>query len=528
MAIVDVNRLKESGQRFARGFTTGQKAVTVIGVVALVGASFVFMRWASTPSYAPLYANLDPSDAASVTDGLGSIGVPYKLADGGTAVMVPRNRVYDARVRLAAKGLPAGGHEGYSLLDKGGITQSEFSQNVNYQRALQGELSKTIEAISGVSRATVTLTIPRDTPFLTEKEAASAAVLVQPTRPDALSDETVQAIVHLVSSSVPNLAPGNVTVADSNGNVLAAPGDTGSALQSSRNDGKTAAFESNLSKKIEKLITTALGPGHAAVTVQAQLNFDQTTTKRETFQQPAATETLASSVSQNTDYSGPGGGSTGILGPDGQPLAGGATTPVSYTDQKADQKFALNSIEQIVNAAPGSIKSLSIAALLDSKVVKASDVAKWESLITAAAGIQAKRGDRLEVSTASFDDTAAKEAKAELAKASAAQSKNMMMSILRDLVTLLIVGLVLFLAWRSVKKAQANRVPVRVPIDLHELEAGSAADGAGDPTQVVRAVAPALAGGGGAAIEHQIGELIEHQPEEVAQTLRSWLADRRA
>src|SRR5947208_12996952 len=175
MPAVNVDQLRRRASQTLSGFSTGQKVVTGLAVVGVVVGALTFSSWASKPSYTPLFSNLQPSDAAAVTQKLTSSKVPFKLADGGATVMVPQNQVYQQRLNLSASGLPTGGTQGYSLLDKQGITTSEFRQRVDYQRALEGELSKTIGAIDGVAAASVHLVIPADDVFANDNHKPSAS-----------------------------------------------------------------------------------------------------------------------------------------------------------------------------------------------------------------------------------------------------------------------------------------------------------------------------------------------------------------
>ena len=223
--IVDVDRLKEQGKRFADGFTPGQKAMTILGVVGVVLMGMFFMKWASSTDYAPLYTGLSGPDAAAVTQKLDAAGVKYKLAGGGGTILVSKNDVYKERVALSAAGLPSGGGDSYALLDKQGITTDEFTRNIDYQRALQGELGRTIQSIDGIQQASVTIQIPKDTVFVgADQQKATAAVLVKTNGGGDLPSDTVTSIVHLVASSIPNMNPDDVTVADANGKILHAPG----------------------------------------------------------------------------------------------------------------------------------------------------------------------------------------------------------------------------------------------------------------------------------------------------------------
>ncbi len=223
MPVVDVDRLKEQGRRFVDGFTPGQKAMTILGVVAVVFAGMTFMTWASKPDMAPLYTGLSSQDAGAVTATLDAQHIAYTITGGGGTIMVARQNVDKTRIDLSAKNIPAGG-DSFVLLDKQGITTDQFTRNIDYQRALQGELGKAIESINSVAAATVTLTIPQQTVFVgASEDKPTAAVLVKTTGGE-LTGDAVNAIVHLVASSIPNMNPDDVTVADANGSVLHAPG----------------------------------------------------------------------------------------------------------------------------------------------------------------------------------------------------------------------------------------------------------------------------------------------------------------
>ena len=315
MSAIDMDRIRDQGKRFVDGFTPGQKAMTILGVVAIVLAGMAFSKWSSTTDYAPLYTNLSGADAGKVTSALDSAGVKWKLADGGASVLVPSDQVYKQRVALSAKGLP-GSKDGLALLDKEGITASEFVQRVDYQRAMQGELEKTIAAIDGVASVTVNLTIPPDQVFAgAQVDKPSAAVLVAPTGGTELSGDAVQAIVHLVASSIPNMTPDAVTVADTNGTVLNAPGMD---LSSGRSLQQQTAFDASLGTAVSKFLATALGPNHADVHVQSDLNFDQQKSTSITNKAPAGSGGTPIPEQQSTSdekFTGPAaGGVNGVAG----------------------------------------------------------------------------------------------------------------------------------------------------------------------------------------------------------------------
>ena len=535
MPVVDVDRLKEQGRRFVDGFTPGQKAMTILGVVAVVLAGMMFMKWASTPEYAPLYTGLSSQDAGSVTQQLDSDGVKYKLAGGGGTILVAKPDVYKVRVSLSAKGLPSGG-DSYAILDKQGITTDQFTRNIDYQRALQGELSKTIETIDTVQSANVTLTIPKDTVFVgAQQDKATAAVVVKTTGGD-LPNDTVNAIVHIVASSIPNMNADDVTVADSNGKVLHAPGMDLSTGGSAQVEAKQN-YENAVEKQVSDMIASTLGPGHAAITVAADLDMSKGQTKTTTYTntapgtQPPIPLKTSNKTTQLTEPAA--GGTNGILGVGNNGAnATGGNGNRNFNETTSSSDNAVNSQEITADNPPGALKRMSVSAVLDSAVVPADQVAKWTSQIQAAAGIVPSRdgADALQVSTVQFAAEATSKAKP---ASGGATSGNPMFDLIKQVLTLLMIGLILVFAWRAIKKAESNRVPLRVPLDIRELEAGSGALALDAPALTAAAAAAQLPARKPiepppTTLEGEITELIERQPDEVAQTLRSWLADRRS
>ena len=531
MSAIDLDRIRDQGKRFVDGFTPGQKAMTILGVVAVVLAGMAFSHWSSSTDYAPLYTNLSGADAGKVTQALDTAGVKWKLADGGASVLVPSDQVYKQRVALSAQGLP-GSEDGLALLDKEGITASEFVQRVDYQRAMQGELEKTIAAINGVAGVTVNLTIPPDQVFAGADAAKpSAAVLVQPASGSDLSGDAVQAIVHLVASSIPNMTPDTVTVADSNGNVLNAPGMD---LSSSRGLQQQSAFDQQLSTAVSGFLATALGPNHADVHVQSDLNFDQKKTTSLTNTPPAGTGGKPIPQQQSTSsekWNGGGsGGPNGVLGvTQGVPGAATGGSGQTYSKDSNDTNNAIDQVWSDVQAAPGKINRLSVAVVLDSAAVKPDALADWTKQIQAAVGFDKTRGDVVQVSTIAFSKAAQKAAKEQLKSGAGGSGQGGMLDLVRHIVTLLIIALVLFFAWRAIKKAESNRVPLRVPLDLRELEAAAtrALEAAASTPRLSEIDRRALSPAADSGVEGELTDLIEQQPDEVAQTLRSWLADRR-
>lgn len=550
-------------------YSRGQKIAAAVAVVAVVVGVLFVTRLAGSSSYAPLFTDLQTSDAAAITEQLDTEGIPYELGSGGTAILVPSEQVYSARLKVAADGVPSDSDVGYGVLDQQGLTTSEFGQKVGYQRAMEGELSKTIESLDVVDTATVHLALPDKDAFALSEQEASASVLVQTSPGEAMSDEQVQTVVNLVASSIENLSPDEVTVADSEGNVLAAPGQTpgGAGGGSGSRNKQTAQFEDSVAGSIESMLTKVVGPGAATATVSADLDFDETNVSRENYEAPAAGPDgapLATQDSTKTEtYTGSAGATSGVLGPDSTATAGGGDT--DYSLEQADVQYALNRVVESTNTAPGAIEKLSVAVMVDEEKVPAELLGNLEALVSAAAGIDTARGDVLALDRMPFDTSLADQAAKDMEKAEEAEAAAATQELIKTValgVFLLIVLAVAFFLYRRAAKQRRKRAELLaelqlVPGNLPALTAASGFPAAGiaagvqDYAPATRAAvgepaAMATAGGGGvlaparpalsaAAIDpedqqrlvrgNQLVEMVDQQPDEVASLMRGWLGE---
>ena len=528
---IDSQALRNRAQGLLSGFSAGQRAVIIVATVMLVIGGVFFAQWAAKPTMVPLYSNLSSEDASEITSKLASSGVKYELSNGGNTILVPQKSVYQTRIDMAGQGLPAGGQQGYALLDKQGITTSEFREHVDYQRALEGELSKTIGAIDGVDAATVHLVIPKEDVFAEDDKKPSASVLVK-TRPGkSLAGGQVQAIVNLTASSIEGLTTDSVTVADASGKVLAAPGQSGASNAQNEAQGQaTTAVETDLNTKISNILTPVVGQGKALVSARAQLNFDKSQTTSEIFNPNNKPANASSERIDEETYTGGNPNATGVLGPDGVPLAEGASGSGDYSKRSTARDLQNDRTVTQTEKTPGSIDRLSVAVVLDSNVANI-DATEIEQLVTEAAGLSVARGDTVKVSRLPFDQTQADAAKKELEEAAKAKKSESMMNIIKSAATVLIILAVLAILFVTTKRKAASYQPT--PISLAELEAArtpalpsaddmmNAALEAGDKTPSADQIERAK-------VEKEITDLIERQPDEVAGLLRSWLADRRS
>lgn len=207
-------------KRWFEELSPARRIGLMVGIAAFVALIIGSVIWSREPDYKALYSNLSDKDGGEIIESLQKLNIPYKMAEGGGAILVPSAHVYEARLKLASQGLPKGGAVGFDLMDNMKIGVTQFQENVAYQRALEGEITRTIEAISSVKGARVHLAMPKETVFVREQQKPSAYILVNLYPGRALTEEQVQGIVHLVASSVPQMPPANVTIVDQNSKLL--------------------------------------------------------------------------------------------------------------------------------------------------------------------------------------------------------------------------------------------------------------------------------------------------------------------
>lgn len=505
-------------------FTPGQKVVAIVGTLALVLGGFMVYRWASTPSYSPLYSNLSAADASAITQELDSAGVPYQLADGGDTIMVPQDSVPQARLDVASKGLPSSSKAGTDPFKSSGIASSDFEQQTNVRMALESDLAGTIEHIDGISTAVVHLAIPEKQAFSDTQDPTTASVLVQTDPGASLSAGQVQTIVQLVSSSVDGLDPKNVSVADATGKVYTSPGADGSDPM--QQDQQVSAVQQDLQNKLQAMLDRVVGPGNSTVQVTPVLDFDKKTTDTTTYT-PDTKNPVSSESSTSETYTGPGAASAagGVVGPDGQMDSTGATGSAGskYDKKGTTQDRAVGSTVEHTVSTPGQIKTLHVGVALDAAATKNVQASAIQALIASTAGVNTQRGDTITVSQLPFDRSSEASAAAELKAAAAAKASASRNDMIRKGVLGLLVVLMLVLAALKGRKRAKQREEATSYV-VEQLREQAAAQAALEQSSAL-----ALE-----AAEHtpeddmrdELSSLIERQPEDVAALLRGWLTER--
>jgi flagellar M-ring protein FliF len=363
--------------------TLGMLLLGAAAVVALIVASWL---WSANPTYRVLFTNLSDRDGGAVIAALSQMNIAYKSADGG-AVLVPADKVHEARLKLASQGLPKGSIVGFELMEtqKFGVTQ--FQEQVNYQRALEGELSRSIQALSPVAAARVHLALPKQSGFLRDKQPPTASVLLQLHPGRSLDRTQVAGIVHLVSSSVPELNPKNVSVVDQQGNLLAHQRDNAAGLDAAQLD-YVATIEATTIKRIEDILEPIVGRGNVRAQVTADVDFSQVEQMAETYAPNQGTDAKAAIRSQSTSESAQPGSATpaGVPGalsnqPPVPPTApiNGAAPPLNPAQGQAagnTRREAVTNYEVDKNVrrtvvASGQIKRLTAAVVVNHRTVAA-------------------------------------------------------------------------------------------------------------------------------------------------------------
>lgn len=419
----------------------GQRKLGLLGGLAASIALIVgLLLWSGTPDYKVLFSNLSERDGGAVIAALQQMNVPYKTEGSGT-ILVPSEQVYDTRFKLAGQGLPKGGAVGFELMDNAKLGMTQFQEQLAFQRGLEGELARTIQSLAPVEAARVHLAIPKPSVFVREKQAPSASVMLNLYAGRGLDDAQVNAIVHLVASSVPGLNASQVTVVDQAGNLLTAKANMASTqgLNSSQLD-YVRQVEGYYAERIEAIVAPIVGKGNVRAEVRADLDFSVTESTSETFKPNPTPDSQAIRSQQSMEdtsqgAAGPAVGVPGALtnqppgpatappnappGANAGPNTGPGQTQAGGTSSRKESttNFELDKTIRHVKEPLGRVKRLSVAVVVNyrqaagedgqlaAKPLKPEELVQINSLVKESMGYSQERGDTVNVVNAAFTET---------------------------------------------------------------------------------------------------------------------------
>jgi flagellar M-ring protein FliF len=527
----------------------GRKVSLMVALAAIIAVLVGSWLWLQTPDYRVLYGNLSDRDGGAVVEALQKLNIPYKMAEGGGAIMVPSGMVYEARLKLAAQGLPKGGALGFDLMDNMKIGVTQFQENVAYQRALQGELTRTIEAISAVQGARVHLAIPKETVFVREQQKPSASILVNLYPGRTLDKAQVSGIVHLVASSVPDMPPANVTIIDQNGNLLTSASRQGvNGLDSSQLEYRQQVEQAYI-RRIEDILGAITGPRNVRVQVSAELDFSLSEQTAETYRPNPTAETAAVRSTQTSETVGEGGaGAAGVPGALSNQPPGAATAPLNAPAGRAGTapaaagggtlhketttNFELDKTISHVRNPVGTIKRLSVAVVVNNKAEKdkkgkvtsraltKEELTQLYNLAREAMGFNQARGDTLNVVNAPFSV-----ADEEPVPAAPIWKDPAMVALAKDVLKFLVIAGILWYLVTGVVRPALSELAEAGRAHQAAMSA-SAAGGAAQEGEVADVVTL-----GGAKRQHSyeedmqmVRETAKQDPKIVANVVKDWVS----
>lgn len=526
------------------GLTRNQRVMILVACGAFALLLIGLTVSGNRPDLTTLFANLSPTDAGLIVEQLKANRVSYRIVDNGTRILVPSSLVHETRIKLATAGLPQGGGIGFELFDRSSFGVTDFVQKLNYQRALQGELARTIGQIREVQQARVHIVLPQPSVFSDREKPATASVALSLRSGARLSPEQVRAIVHLVSGSVEGLEADRVTVIDSAGRILSQRADRGPAAGSANQLEYQVGVETDLQRRVQTMLDEVLGPGKASVRVAADVQFSHGERTEERVDpntvirsEQRSSESAKGSSARPVQVSG----AAANVGTSPLPTVGTSANNESLKEQESIQYEVGRVIERRTLVA-GEVKRLTVAVLVDPpyKVVRGpqgteqrvpiprppAELGKLRAMVMKAVGYNATRGDEVEVAELPFDTSAMER---ERFAAEQAERLAFWWGLVKPAAIGLGILLLMLLGIRPLVAAlRQPRVGVRLDVTA------PAVDEATITAQLKAAAAAALSPAQmlevrkRGELQGRIAALAREHPDQVAQLIRSWMIQKRA
>jgi len=411
-----LSRIFDQIKNGSQGLSTPQKISLMIAVAAVLTAIIVTSIWSKKPHFQLVYSGVGSENMSEIASAIDERKIPYKLSADGMSISVPSDRVPEVRLMIAGEGLAATGGAGFELFDDKNIGMTDFMQKLNFQRALQGELARTISQLSEVENARVHIVMQKESLFRDKEESASASVVVRLKRGKGLSPSQIEGVVQLVASAVEGMEPEKVTVVDSRGNVLTRSGRGGMSDSVSSNLEMQRAFEKELEHKITPMIEKAAGKGKSVVRVSAVMDFEKSEKMEEIFDPDRVVVRSEQRLEESSsDSDGRAGGVPGVTSNlQGRTGEGGSES--SNTSKKSETiNYEITRITKKTIAPVGKLLKLSVAVMIDGTYEEseeggrkyiprsAEELKTYENLVKNVVGFDGERGDRIEVSSMPFE-----------------------------------------------------------------------------------------------------------------------------
>jgi flagellar M-ring protein FliF len=412
----------------------GKKLLAAVGAAAVMAVMAGLWMWSQKPDYKVLFSNFTDKDGGAIVASLQQLNVPYKFADGGVAILVPAGQVHDVRLKLAAQGLPKGGGVGFELMENQKLGVSQFLEQVNFQRALEGEMARSIQSIAAVQTARVHLAMPKNTVFVREQQKPTASVLLNLHPGRTLDQQQVSAIVHLVASSVPDLPAKNVTVVDQDGNLLSNNDKQANANTLDATQLKyVQELQQGIARRIESIITPIVGANNVRAEATADVDFSRVEQAAETYKPNGTPDAASIRSQQSSEATGAGGaGAAGVPGAlsnqpqanatapiNGQPApaaVAAAPAPAAPANVRKDStvNYEVDKTIRYTQQPMGGLRRLSVAVVVNyrselgkdgkpvTRALTDAEKVQITDLIKEAMGFSKERGDSLNVLNSPF------------------------------------------------------------------------------------------------------------------------------
>ena len=555
------SKLIEQSTQLVNSISKG-RLFSLIAILLVAGIGFgSLIFWNTRPEYQVLFSNLSPEDAGDIANKLKEKKILYQVTQSGTAVLVPREHVYDTRLALASEGLPKGGGVGFEVFDRTNLGTTDFVQKLNYQRALSGELTRTIKQFKEIDQARVHIVTPKDSLFVEEQRKPTASVLVKTRSGMTLGPPQVEGIIHLVASAVEGLEPNNVTVVDQTGKMLSKKNDASPAglLTTSQLDYQRN-IEEGLKKKIQGMLEGVVGPDKAIARVSADLDFQQVNITEERFDpstvirsEQKTLEKSSSTTGSRTaedkegfvslklpaDSKSPSRTNTAASSKtlSGTPAGGSQTISERQNETK---NYEITKINKQIRGPAGIIKKISTAVIIDGTYKESAgakgakvrqfvprppeEMKNFENMVKKAIGFDENRGDQVEVTSMPFAWSALEDGP----RAETGSSwKDYFQMLHKPLISLVLALLFFFLVIKPMmKKNLFSGFRTEEQVLLEQLRPRPALPQGTEGGEV-----PLLAQNGETGLQKgmdrkQIFQSVEEDPSKAAEIVKSWLHEK--